>query len=1008
MPLVLASGGAAEIQVDNTSTTLTLSGAISGGGILNKTGNGVLVLSGNNSFTQALKISAGTLGLGSDTALSSAGLIGNGGALQSVGAARSVANDVDLAADLTVSGSLDLTLNGTIHDSGGIIKSGSGTLTLAGSLANTYTGITTVLGGGPLVLNKSIANGTIVGAELAIYGSVVEAQNDQIADATQVPIFSGGSLTLNSGISDSLGGVGLAGGTITTSGTGYVSIASIGTNGNGTTSTINGQINQNAMSSWNVVPGAGNGIDLDVPAVIFGSGGITKLGLGGVRLSGSNTFTGGVTLSQGTILIGNDSALGTGMLTANGGALQSDGATHSISNAVNLTGSLIVSGIQNLTLAGVVSGLGGITKNGSGALTLSGSNTFTGGMAINAGTVNIPSLSVNASTDLWYINPSGTLNIAGDLALSSGAVQLFGSGSPAMTVGGTVTHTGGTLEVDAGSLNMVNYSRGGSSVLQFNGGTTTVTGKFDNGGYNVVLDGASNPALVLSGPAASTTGVFEVRVGITQSGTLTIQNGAVFTDSGFGSLGENSSSSGSVTVTGTASAWSTLSADIGGAGYGQLTVSSGGTVTAGGAGAGGVAGSGGGAISVTGAGSSLTCTDAASGLYIGGGAINGAGQNGTLNIQSGGSVSVAGLTKVFNSSGTSLTIDGGTLTTHDFMRLGTLNFNDGTLTVSGGVFTDGTAPSILGIGGATQFDQATLQLLGGATTSNIAELVVGFIGPGTLVVDSSTLSSSLVIRPNGTLKFNNGLIAGDPVINQGLVMPISSQGTLRVNGNYSAQTSAATLEVELGGTMAGTNYNQLIVSGNMSLDGTLQVSLANSYSPSLGDRFDILDWGTRSGTFATLQLPALGGTLAWNTVALYSNGTLSVIDTNFLPGDFDRDGHVSVADIAAAETALADLSGYRAAHGNMTSAQLVSIGDLDGDGLVTNADLQGLINLLANGGGSGSLAAVPEPSSLVLAAIAGLAIWPIIWRRWWDEGSQEDRVAIGRSSAMLSANPRPS
>ena len=137
---------------------------------------------------------------------------------------------------------------------------------------------------------------------------------------------------------------------------------------------------------------------------------------------------------------------------------------------------------------------------------------------------------------------------------------------------------------------------------------------------------------------------------------------------------------------------------------------------------------------------------------------------------------------------------------------------------------------------------------------------------------------------------------------------------------------------------------------------------------------------TIAGTFSTLQLPALSGTLAWNTDALYINGVVSVIDTNFLPGDFSRDSYVDVADIAAMEAALVDLSAYQAMHSNMTSAQLVSIGDLTGDGVVNNADLQGLINLLANGGGSGSLTAVPEPSTLVLALI-GLSVGGVLQMR---------------------------
>src|SRR5262245_61876322 len=70
-------------------------------------------------------------------------------------------------------------------------------------------------------------------------------------------------------------------------------------------------------------------------------------------------------------------------------------------------------------------------------------------------------------------------------------------------------------------------------------------------------------------------------------------------------------------------------------------------------------------------------------------------------------------------------------------------------------------------------------------------------------------------------------------------------------------------------------------------------------------------------------------------------------------------------------SALADLNGYQATHGPgggaLSDPQLLQIADLTDDDLVTNADIQGLINLLANGGGSGggSLTAVPEPSSFL-------------------------------------------
>jgi hypothetical protein len=84
------------------------------------------------------------------------------------------------------------------------------------------------------------------------------------------------------------------------------------------------------------------------------------------------------------------------------------------------------------------------------------------------------------------------------------------------------------------------------------------------------------------------------------------------------------------------------------------------------------------------------------------------------------------------------------------------------------------------------------------------------------------------------------------------------------------------LQIELGGRNAQSEFDRLSVSGDVSLAGTLQISLINGFTPTLGDSFDILDWGTLSGTFSTLQLPALGNNLAWDTSQLYTSGVISV------------------------------------------------------------------------------------------------------------------------------------
>ena len=84
----------------------------------------------------------------------------------------------------------------------------------------------------------------------------------------------------------------------------------------------------------------------------------------------------------------------------------------------------------------------------------------------------------------------------------------------------------------------------------------------------------------------------------------------------------------------------------------------------------------------------------------------------------------------------------------------------------------------------------------------------------------------------------------------------------------------------------------MIISGAVTLGGALQVSLINSFSPTWGNSFDILDWGTVGGVFSTLTLPGLNAGLSWNTSQLYTDGILSIM----LSGDYNLNGVVDAAD----------------------------------------------------------------------------------------------------------------
>ena len=139
-------------------------------------------------------------------------------------------------------------------------------------------------------------------------------------------------------------------------------------------------------------------------------------------------------------------------------------------------------------------------------------------------------------------------------------------------------------------------------------------------------------------------------------------------------------------------------------------------------------------------------------------------------------------------------------------------------------------------------------------------------------------------------------------------------------------SGAPRLVMELAGTTVGTTYDQLQVSGQLSLGGTLDVVLIPGFTPTAGNAFDLLEWGTLVGTFNTLNLPSLSPGLAWNTSQLYNTGVLSVVGAG-LPGDFDLDGDVDGRDFlvwqrGGSPTPLgaADLAAWQNNYGAMLAA----------------------------------------------------------------------------------------
>jgi len=273
---------------------------------------------------------------------------------------------------------------------------------------------------------------------------------------------------------------------------------------------------------------------LIISSEIQGNDGLNKIGAGILLLSGSNSYTGGTTVTAGTLSIGHANALGgagSGTIALNGGTIQSDGATpRSFSNAVTIGGNFTVGGAANMTFsntgasalgatrtitvsnAGVraafaqaFSGTAGITKAGAGTLVLSGASTYDGVTDIQAGILEINSIgSVNGSAANLGI-PTSAAN--GKIQIRSGAALVY---------------TGDTATTDrqiasAGVTSTFTVDQSGTGLLKF---TTAISPGSNGGLITMVLQGSTAGTGEFSG-AISDTSYANRRTAVTKSGTGT-------------------------------------------------------------------------------------------------------------------------------------------------------------------------------------------------------------------------------------------------------------------------------------------------------------------------------------------------------------------------------------------------------------------------------------------------------------------------------------------------------
>ncbi|OCZ67503.1 hypothetical protein A9G00_19910 [Achromobacter xylosoxidans] len=387
---------------------LTLSGATSGAGYLDKSGAGTLTLNGANAHTGGTRLGGGTLVLGTNTALGLGDLAVYGAAtLQAVGA-TSIGNNIGLGASLALANTGNLALTGNLTGAGTLVKNGAGILTLSGANSHAATqinagglivGNNSALGSGALTVNgaaslastasMALQNAIVLNNTLTLNGASDLTLNGLLSGAGGSLVKSGaGALTLN-GANTFGGGATLSGGSVNVGSNTALGSGGVTVNGAVTLSSLANNIAlSNTFALSNALTIAG-GTNLTLNGALSGAGGsLVKTGSGTLTLNAGNTF-GGATLNGGAIVAGANNALGTGSAVVQSATALDAGAAVSLGNQFVLNDNLSVRGSQDLTLAGALSGSGQLIKNGGANLTLATQNTHSGGVLLNAGTLTL-------------------------------------------------------------------------------------------------------------------------------------------------------------------------------------------------------------------------------------------------------------------------------------------------------------------------------------------------------------------------------------------------------------------------------------------------------------------------------------------------------------------------------------------------------------------------------------------------------------------------------------------
>ncbi len=837
--------GSGTLTVGNAGGSGTYSGAISGTGGLVKSGSGTQTLAGNNTYTGATIISAGTLQAGANQALArnssvtlsnAAGatlnLAGYNQTIDALGGGGASGGNVTLGSGTLTVGNAggSGTYSGVISGTGGLVKSGSGTQTLAGN--NSYTGTTTISGGGVLALSSS---GTISSSTNINLGMTNSRGTFDVSakGASGYTIGTGQTLSGN--------------GTITT-----------GAN-TGRAVTVNGSLN----------PGNSIGTQAVRGDLLLGSSAqsIFELGTAGTLaspgLSDRVTVTGNLTLGGTLSLLDNAGDNGQGMmgpgvyrLFTYGGSLSgsfSNTPPSLIYNNALYRPSLVTAtlGVVDLNIAQFASGsfftnaislAYHVTNSGSVTALLGISNTVAaGGGSLGVDLVgNSGSASITGGTNFSNLAPGASTNLTLSVAKSAVAGATTGMAVFAMNDTGV---GGGSAPVSLGS-NSIAYTATGYNLASAVLGTNNVNlGRIHAGGSfgsaNLIV---SNSAAIsaftetLGASLGASTG------GVAGSGSVT-GLAAGSSDTGLSvTLNDNTAGAKSGTI-----AVALTSQEVGGSGLGNTglagqTVNVSGFVytgqgvwnTTGGSWsdfgnwqqAGGVAG-------IDGA---LSANDTAT---------FGAGGSGSVTLD-GTAPSLQSIT--FSNSTSSYEIaqgsgSGGSLTLQAGNTNASVNVQAGSHAITAAVnaasdITMNTASNsqltlggaVSGVGGITQAGAGTTILTASNSYTGLTK-----VSGGTLAVNGS-IAGNLQVEAGATLK-GSGTIAGDATI-AGIHSPGNSPGIQNFGGNLDYQPGSTMLWQLADNTTANSPlaYDQVMVGGNLAFNGGTTLVL------SFNDVGSVVNW----------------------------------------------------------------------------------------------------------------------------------------------------------------------